>query len=398
MSLVDKLKSRTEKIKKGSRNLIAIGGIVGMLSFGACKSLVNYPPVITSTPVTQVNEEESYNYQVEAKDLNQDILNYSLTQNPNWLSINSDTGIITGTAPNINADETYVIEVNVSDNCGASDTQYYELVVKNNPEPQNNIPAITSSPNTEINEEAYYNYQVEATDADADALTYSLTQKPNWLLIDSNTGLITGDSPPISSDTSYNVIVRVSDGINSSEQSFSILEKNLLDISGRLEDNETDLSQAGIIKVYDNLENWLKTVDVPAGNFDFQLDEVYPEVILQGRMMDGTTDKSYIRTINLNGTQDFSGPIRVVPYDGPLPYDDGLIPGEITEAQFNAHLKDANTDELGTGLRKWDLSYLEGPEQGIEILRYNPLLEYDLETDVNTFTIEEQDLDRKSVV
>src|SRR3989344_957397 len=59
----------------------------------------NNPPVITSTPVSQINEGANYVYDVEAFDADGDVLTYSLTQKPSWLSINSQTGLITGTAP-----------------------------------------------------------------------------------------------------------------------------------------------------------------------------------------------------------------------------------------------------------------------------------------------------------
>ncbi|MBU2503983.1 MAG: hypothetical protein KJ879_02935, partial [Nanoarchaeota archaeon] len=66
----------------------------------------NHAPVITSTPILEVNEGVAYSYQVTATGADNDVLNYFLfnrSVNPEtdaaWVSINSQTGLITGTAP-----------------------------------------------------------------------------------------------------------------------------------------------------------------------------------------------------------------------------------------------------------------------------------------------------------
>ncbi len=92
---------------------------------------VNRNPTITSSPITQVNEGESYNYNVDATDADGDTLTYSLPKKPSWLSINSNTGVITGTAPKVYQDTDYDITIKVKDGKGGSDTQSYTLTVKN---------------------------------------------------------------------------------------------------------------------------------------------------------------------------------------------------------------------------------------------------------------------------
>jgi hypothetical protein len=62
--------------------------------------------------------------------------------------------------------------------------------------------------------------QVLATDSDGDALTYSATGLPGALTINSVTGLISGTLAPGSAGT-YSVTVTVSDGLSSTNQTFS---------------------------------------------------------------------------------------------------------------------------------------------------------------------------------
>jgi hypothetical protein len=183
-------------------------------------------PVITSTAITQANENTAYTYDVNATDADGDTLIYSLTQSPSWLSIDSATGLISGTSPVVNSDTNYNIIIGVSDGTN-SGTQSYTLTVTNVPLTGNNAPVITSSPITDIDEEDDYAYNVDATDADGDTLIYSLASAPAWLSINSATGLITGTAPSVSSDTDYTVIVQVSDGTDYDEQTFTLTVDNV---------------------------------------------------------------------------------------------------------------------------------------------------------------------------
>jgi len=89
----------------------------------------NHLPIITSTPITSINEGHLYSYQITATDSDGDALTYSFTQNPSWLSISS-SGLISGTAPSVSSDTTYPIGISVSDGIGNT-PQTYDLIVKN---------------------------------------------------------------------------------------------------------------------------------------------------------------------------------------------------------------------------------------------------------------------------
>ena len=78
--------------------------------------LVTSSPVIISTPVTSVNEGQTYIYDVDATDADGDILAYSLKTNLEWLSIDSRTGLIKGMAPSVSEDTVYNVIVEVIDN------------------------------------------------------------------------------------------------------------------------------------------------------------------------------------------------------------------------------------------------------------------------------------------
>ncbi len=89
-------------------------------------NVTNNQPIITSIPDTMIQVGENYNYQVIAEDADGDELAYSLALAPAWLSINAETGLITGT-PSVSDTGISRIEIEVSDGNGGLITQIYSL-------------------------------------------------------------------------------------------------------------------------------------------------------------------------------------------------------------------------------------------------------------------------------
>ena len=118
----------------------------------------------------------------------------------------------------------HTIRLNVMGNSNSEGTLELILTVEE-PTPVNNPPVITSTSVTEVNEETSYSYQVTATDADGNTLTYSLTENPDWLSI--SDGLISGTAPLVDSDTDYLITVDVSDGTDSVTQTFTLTVRDV---------------------------------------------------------------------------------------------------------------------------------------------------------------------------
>jgi hypothetical protein len=86
----------------------------------------------------------------------------------------------------------------------------------------NGAPSITSTPVTSATVGVAYSYDVNATDPNGDALSYSLTQAPTGMTINASTGLIAW-TPTSTQSGSQAVTVRVSDpGGLFATQSFTI--------------------------------------------------------------------------------------------------------------------------------------------------------------------------------
>jgi len=168
---------------------------------------VNNPPAITSSPVTTGTEGVSYSYDVDASDADNDALTYFLTTSPAGMTIDAATGLI-GWTPSATQGGSHPVTVEVSDGRGGVATQSFSIDVA---EAINNPPAITSSPVITGTEGAAYSYDVDATDADNDPLSYSLTTSPAGMAIDAATGLISW-TPTGAQVGDNGVAVQVDDG------------------------------------------------------------------------------------------------------------------------------------------------------------------------------------------
>ncbi len=109
----------------------------------------NTAPTITSTPVTNATEDQLYTYQVVAEDPDaEEVLSYSLIEGPAWLSMDSQTGLLSGTPQTNNDAGDHPVTVQVADLNNATDTQSFTLTVT----AVNDAPVVSDIPNQTIDE------------------------------------------------------------------------------------------------------------------------------------------------------------------------------------------------------------------------------------------------------
>ncbi|MGA1821984.1 MAG: right-handed parallel beta-helix repeat-containing protein [Thermoplasmatota archaeon] len=171
---------------------------------------VNDPPEILTIPTTDVFEDAEYSVDFDGIDIDptMDILTWSLITTLNVLSIDPVTGVLSGTPTNDHIGD-WSINVSVSDGNGGFDWIEYILTVHNT----NDDPLITTSPKITAFEDEEYWCDFDAVDVDptADTFTWSMDEGPDFLDIDSMTGILAG-TPGNDDVGSYRVTVNVSDG------------------------------------------------------------------------------------------------------------------------------------------------------------------------------------------
>lgn len=167
------------------------------------------PVVNLTTPADQNNNEgDNVSLQMTAADTLYRTLTYRAVGLPSGLSINSGTGLISGTIASGNpSGGPYVATVTASDSIYSSSVNFNWNVT--------DTAALTmTAPSTQTNVAGdSVNMHINASDPDGDALTYSAANLPDGLDIDPASGIISGviaDDAP--SETPYAVTVTATDG------------------------------------------------------------------------------------------------------------------------------------------------------------------------------------------
>ena len=151
----------------------------------------NYPPNIISEPLKIAYVGEEYTYNVEAYDVEGDILNYSLTIKPQGMAIDSSDGSISWT-PLLSQLGENNVEVKVSDN-NLFETQSFEITVYKNDE-EEEVTQLSFNPllqDVPINSEVEIEIRVEnvfhlkgasiSLNFDADKLQYGSSTDNNFI-------------------------------------------------------------------------------------------------------------------------------------------------------------------------------------------------------------------------
>lgn len=146
-----------------------------------------------------------------------DTLSYTMAGAPSWLSIDASTGIVSGT-PTGEVDVSGLTVTATDTTSLTANTGAISFVL-------NQAPAFASFTCVDGTQNTAYSCSTSATDADNDALTYSIAGAPSWVSINSSTGAITGT--PSTIGTFSNIVVSASDGISTTATAaFSIVVTN----------------------------------------------------------------------------------------------------------------------------------------------------------------------------
>lgn len=200
----------------GSYNVIVTasdGAQSDSQSFTWKVSNTNRQPTV-SAPDRVNAENDTVSYATTASDPDGDTLTYSATGLPTGITIDSATGLITGTLGYTTAG-TYYPTITVSDGALTASATFTWTVTNTNAPP-----VITNPGNLVNNEGETIARQIVATDADGNnTLTFSAVGLPPGLSI-SASGLVTGTLSYTAAGV-YSVIVTVSDGVTSRTAPFT---------------------------------------------------------------------------------------------------------------------------------------------------------------------------------
>ncbi|HEY7309296.1 MAG TPA: putative Ig domain-containing protein [Gemmataceae bacterium] len=147
---------------------------------------------------------DTVSLQVSAGDALNGTLTYSATGLPSGLTINSTTGLISGTiATGADSGSPYAVTVTATDSAGLSATQTFNWAVAH-------VSLVNPGPLLSADGQAV-SFQMQGGDTDGDTVTYTATGLPSDLSI-SNNGLISGTlASNADTNSPYNVTVTATD-------------------------------------------------------------------------------------------------------------------------------------------------------------------------------------------
>ena len=172
-------------------------------------SVTRKPVVDNLIPAQTIRTGQALSYTIPAatfSDGDGDVLTYSATNVPSWATFTPATRLVAGTPTTTDAGQD-VITITATDTTAASVSTPFTINVENNIEPV----AVNEIPDQSIPVGVAYTYTFAAntfSDANGDAMTYTISGNPSYLGIDSPTRTISG-TPTF--DFEYNITVTASD-------------------------------------------------------------------------------------------------------------------------------------------------------------------------------------------
>ena len=167
---------------------VSDGSLTDDDTFSWTVSNTNQAPVFSTDLGNQSDAEgDTVSLDADATDADLDTLTYSAINLPDGMTIDANTGVISGTLSSSSAG-THNVFVTVSDGT-LTDSDSFDWTVANT----NQAPVFTTDLGDQSDAEGEpVSLDADATDADLDTLTYSATGLPGGVTIDASTGVISG--------------------------------------------------------------------------------------------------------------------------------------------------------------------------------------------------------------
>ena len=151
--------------------------------------VINTPPMILTTSITSVLQDQNYYVDYNSSDDGQGIITWHLQTNATWLNLDIQSGVLSG-RPNNSEVGHYYVRVGVDDGNGGWSWANFTLFVIDVEDP----PVITTKDVTVATEDKLYTVKYNATDVDFgdNKFSWAVSGNETWLHIDSHTGLLYG--------------------------------------------------------------------------------------------------------------------------------------------------------------------------------------------------------------
>jgi hypothetical protein len=175
----------------------------------------NQPPEITGTPAAVTQSGQNYSFTPQAKDADNDFLEFAIANKPAWATFSADTGTLSGVPGDSDVGETTDITITVTDGRDQRAVGPFKIKINprtQTPSPTNKAPTISGTPAASVDVTKPYSFQPVAADADGDKLSFAISNRPSWATFSTSTGKLTGTPATANIATYSNIVISVNDG------------------------------------------------------------------------------------------------------------------------------------------------------------------------------------------
>lgn len=168
----------------------------------------NRAPTISGSPASAASVGTAYSFSPTASDPDGDSITFSIVNKPSWAVFSAATGRLSGTPGATTVGAYSNITISVSDGRASTSLPPFSITVSSG----NRAPTISGTPANRATVGTAYSFRPTASDADGDALSFSISNKPAWAVFDPTTGRLSGTPASSAVGTYANIAIRVSDG------------------------------------------------------------------------------------------------------------------------------------------------------------------------------------------
>lgn len=177
---------------------------------------VNHPPEISGSPPVAVVAGQLYSFVPTASDVDNDFLEFTITNQPAWATFSDETGALTGTPSDADVGETDDITITVTDGRDTRSIGPFRISINPRTQPpappSNAPPTLSGVPAGLVVVDQRYTFRPSATDPDGDSLRFSIANRPSWASFSTTTGELSGTPRTANIGTYSNIVISVTDG------------------------------------------------------------------------------------------------------------------------------------------------------------------------------------------
>ncbi|HEY0684289.1 MAG TPA: putative Ig domain-containing protein [Steroidobacter sp.] len=201
------------------RLIASLAAVAALASFaGLASAQTNLPPTISGTPPTVIKINTSYNFLPTARDPEGAALKFSVVNKPSWMAVSPNSGRLMGYPKSPGTWSN--IQLRVTDGVHVVSLPAFSIQAVTTLS-SNTAPRISGTPVTTATVGTAYSFQPSASDAEGNALGFTIANRPSWATFSTSTGRLSGT--PTATGTFSNIVISVSDGrLTTSLPAFSI--------------------------------------------------------------------------------------------------------------------------------------------------------------------------------